>query len=199
MYITLSPRCCNPPWSGGRSAGKLQVGSLGSNRIMIRQPIVSFLGHVDHGKTTIQDKIRGTQVAAREAGGITQHIGATEVPLAAIRDICGDLMEGKEFKVPGLLFIDTPGHHAFATLRARGGALADLAVLVVDVNEGRKPQTVESIRILKQYRTPFVIAANKIDMVPGWRKQPGLSFAQAAAQQSEETLAELDRRIYEIV
>ena len=166
---------------------------------MIRQPIVSILGHVDHGKTTIQDKIRGTQVAAREAGGITQHIGATEVPLAAIRDICGDLMAGKEFKVPGLLFIDTPGHHAFATLRARGGALADLAVLVVDVNEGPKPQTVESIRILKQYRTPFVIAANKIDMVPGWRKQPGLSFAQAAAHQSEGTLAELDRRLYEIV
>src|SRR3972149_5199108 len=141
---------------------------------MIRQPIVSILGHVDHGKTTTQDKIRGTQVAAREAGGITQHIGATEVPLAAIRDICGDLMEGKEFKVPGLLFIDTPGHHAFATLRARGGALADLAVLVVDLNEGFRPQTIESVKILRQNKTPFVVAANKIDLVPGWRKHEGM-------------------------
>ncbi len=99
----------------------------------IRQPIVSVLGHVDHGKTTVLDRIRGTAVASREAGGITQHIGATEVPLKAILDACGDLVRGKSFKIPGLLFIDTPGHVAFATLRARGGALADLAVLVVDV------------------------------------------------------------------
>ena len=102
----------------------------------IRQPIVSVLGHVDHGKSSLLDQIRGTSVVAREAGGITQHIGATEVPLEAILAICGDLVKGKTFKIPGLLFIDTPGHVAFTTLRARGGALADLAVLVVDVNEG---------------------------------------------------------------
>src|SRR2546427_421424 len=139
----------------------------------IRQPIVSVLGHVDHGKTTLLDRIRGTGVAGREAGGITQHIGATEVPLAAIMEACGDLVKGKSFRIPGLLFIDTPGHVAFSTLRARGGALSDLAVLVIDINEGFRPQTIESLNILKRYKTPFLVAANKIDLVPGWRKHEG--------------------------
>jgi translation initiation factor 5B len=165
----------------------------------IRQPIVSVLGHVDHGKTTVLDRIRGTAVASREAGGITQHIGATEVPLQAIREACGDLVRGKSFKVPGLLFIDTPGHVAFSTLRARGGALADLAVLVVDVNEGFRPQTVESISILKRYRTPFLVAANKIDLVPGWRKHEGRPFVESFAAQPESTRDELDRRLYDLV
>src|SRR5881409_1319393 len=164
-----------------------------------RQPIVSVLGHVDHGKTTLLDRIRGTGVAGREAGGITQHIGATEVPLAAILEMCGDLVKGRTFKIPGLLFIDTPGHVAFTTLRARGGALADLAVLVVDVNEGFRPQTIESINILKRYKTPFLVAANKIDMVPGWRKQEKVPFATAYAEQGEAVRDELDRRVYDLV
>ncbi len=164
-----------------------------------RQPIVSVLGHVDHGKSSLLDQIRGTSVVSREAGGITQHIGATEVPLQAILDICGDLVTGKSFKVPGLLFIDTPGHVAFTSLRARGGALADLAVLVVDVNEGFRPQTVESLNILKRYKTPFLVAANKIDMVPGWRKLEHVSFAAAAAEQQESVREELDRRLYDLV
>ncbi len=165
----------------------------------IRQPIVSVLGHVDHGKSSLLDQIRGTSVVAREAGGITQHIGATEVPLDAIRAICGDLVKDKTFKIPGLLFIDTPGHVAFTTLRARGGALADLAVLVVDVNEGFRPQTVESINILKRYKTPFLVAANKVDMVPGWRKIEKASFAAAVAEQHEAVREELDRRLYDVV
>ncbi|HEY4704574.1 MAG TPA: translation initiation factor IF-2 [Thermoplasmata archaeon] len=165
----------------------------------IRQPIVSVLGHVDHGKSSLLDQIRGTSVVAREAGGITQHIGATEVPLDAIRAICGDLVKDKTFKIPGLLFIDTPGHVAFTTLRARGGALADLAVLVVDVNEGFRPQTIESINILKRYKTPFLVAANKIDMVPGWRKVEKVSFAAAIAEQHEGVREELDRRMYDVV
>ncbi len=164
-----------------------------------RQPIVSVLGHVDHGKSSLLDQIRGTSVVSREAGGITQHIGATEVPLEAIRAICGDLVKGKSFKVPGLLFIDTPGHVAFTSLRARGGALADLAVLVVDVNEGFRPQTVESLSILKRYKTPFLVAANKIDMVPGWRKVEGVSFADAIKEQHEAVREELDRRLYDLV
>ena len=165
----------------------------------IRQPIVSVLGHVDHGKTTVLDRIRGTGVAAREPGGITQHIGATEVPLSAILEACKDLVKGKSFKVPGLLFIDTPGHVAFATLRARGGALADLAVLVVDINEGFRPQTVESINILKRYKTPFVVAANKIDLVPGWRKHEGRPFLASYADQPESARDELDKRLYALV
>ncbi len=164
----------------------------------IRQPIVSVLGHVDHGKTSLLDAIRGTTVAAREAGGITQHIGATEVPMDAIRRVCGDLVAGKSFKVPGLLFIDTPGHHAFTTLRARGGALADLAVLVVDLNEGFRPQTVESIKILKQHRTPFVVAANKIDLLPSWRKHPGAPFVVSMKDQPDGALAALDEKVYEL-
>jgi len=135
-----------------------------------RQPIVSVLGHVDHGKTTLLDFIRGSTVAARESGAITQHIGATEVPIESIRSLCGDLLKGKKFSLPGLLFIDTPGHHAFTTLRSRGGSLADIAILIVDVTEGFKPQTYESINILKNYKTPFILAANKIDSISGWQK-----------------------------
>src|SRR5213596_1146372 len=161
----------------------------------IRQPIVSVLGHVDHGKTTLLDRIRGT----REAGGITQHIGATEVPLAAILEMCGDLVKGRSFRIPGLLFIDTPGHVAFSTLRARGGALADLAVLVIDVNEGFRPQTIESLNILRRYKTPFVVAANTIDLVPGWRKHEGRPFVRSYEDQPESAREELDRRMYELV
>ncbi len=138
-----------------------------------RQPIVSVLGHVDHGKTSVLDFIRGSTVAARESGAITQHIGATEIPIDAIHKVCGDLLKGKKFTLPGLLFIDTPGHHAFTTLRSRGGSLADIAILIVDATEGFKPQTYESINILKQYKTPFIIAANKIDAISGWQKTKG--------------------------
>ncbi len=165
----------------------------------IRQPIVSVLGHVDHGKTTVLDRIRGTAVASREAGGITQHIGATEVPLAAIMAACGDLVKGKSFKVPGLLFIDTPGHVAFATMRARGGALSDLAVLLIDLNEGFRPQTIESLNILKRYKTPFVVAANKIDLVPGWRHHDKMPFVQSYPNQPDSAREEFDKRLYELV
>src|SRR5438094_443741 len=165
----------------------------------IRQPIVAVLGHVDHGKTTLLDRIRGTGVAGREAGGITQHIGATEDPLSAILEMCGDLVKGKSFRSPGLLFIDTPGHVAFSTLRARGGALADLAVLVIDVNEGFRPQTIESLNILKRYKTPFVVAANKIDLVPGWRKHEGQPFVVSYRDQAESVRDELDKRMYELI
>src|SRR5688572_3739397 len=134
-----------------------------------RHPIVSVLGHVDHGKTSVLDKIRGTKVFDREAGAITQHIGASEVPLPTIYERCGVLLKGKKFTVPGLLFIDTPGHHAFSSLRKRGGQLADIAVLVVDLTEGLMPQTVEAIQILRSTKTPFIIAANKVDRCAGWQ------------------------------
>ena len=166
---------------------------------MIRQPIVSVLGHVDHGKTTILDAIRGTAVVSREAGAITQHIGATEVPLETIIEACEPLTGGDEFRVPGLLFIDTPGHHSFVTLRARGGALADIALLVVDVTEGFMPQTLESIRILKMHKTPFVIVANKVDRIPGWRRVKDVVFVEALEKQPESAKKRLDELIYEMV
>ncbi|MCX6666770.1 MAG: translation initiation factor IF-2 [Euryarchaeota archaeon] len=164
----------------------------------VRQPIVSVLGHVDHGKTSLLDFIRGSTVAAHEAGAITQHIGATEVPIDAINKICGELLKGKKFTLPGLLFIDTPGHHAFTTLRARGGSLADLAVLVVDINEGFKPQTYESVNILKQYKTPFVIAVNKIDAISGWQKSNDIAKTRIEKQRPN-VKTMFEEKLYDII
>lgn len=164
----------------------------------VRHPIVSVMGHVDHGKSTILDKIRGTKVVSREAGGITQAIGATDVPIDTIYKMCGPLIGERKFTVPGLLFIDTPGHYSFVTLRTRGGSLSDLAVLVIDINEGLKPQTLESINILKKFKTPFVIAANKIDLIPGWRRHENATLAQSVSDQDPRIAAELDQKLYEL-
>ena len=163
-----------------------------------RQPIVSVLGHVDHGKTSLLDFIRGSTVAAREAGAITQHIGATEVPIDAIYSMCGHLLGGKKFSVPGLLFIDTPGHHAFTTLRTRGGSLADLAILVVDINEGFRPQTHESITILRQYKTPFIVAANKIDAINGWQRSDDIAMNRLQNQRPM-TKTLFETKLYELI
>lgn len=166
--------------------------------VYIRQPIVGVLGHVDHGKTTFLDYIRGTTVAAREAGAITQHIGATEVPIDVIYKLCGKLLGGRKFTLPGLLFIDTPGHQAFTTLRKRGGSVADLAVLIVDINEGFKTQTYESLNILKQYKTPFVLALNKIDTITGWRRFEG-AINERLEKQSELARSIFEEKLYDII
>ena len=167
----------------------------------IRSPIVSVLGHVDHGKTTLLDYIRGSTIADKEAGGITQHIGATEIPNDTIEDICGNFISKLTIKdlIPGLFFIDTPGHAAFTSLRKRGGALADLAVLIVDINDGFKPQTYEALNILKMYKTPFIVVANKIDMIFGWDSHEGASFRESFNKQAQSVQQELDTKIYEIV
>jgi len=137
----------------------------------IRQPIVTVCGHVDHGKTSILDSLRQTSVQEGEAGGITQKISFTLYPVEQLRKACPLIDKaGIKLDIPGFLLIDTPGHAAFTNLRKRGGSLADLAVLVIDVNEGIKPQTAEVIQILKMNKTPFVIALNKIDNISGWRK-----------------------------
>jgi translation initiation factor 5B len=170
----------------------------GKPDLNMRTPIVVVMGHVDHGKTSLLDKIRGTAVVDLEAGAITQHIGATEVPLSVIQDFCGSHF-GEDIQVPGLLFIDTPGHHAFTSLRSRGGSLADLAVLIVDMNEGFQPQTIESLTILKRYKTPFVVAANKMDRIAGWRPMKNSSFAKTLKAQNERVVEELDTKLYEIV
>ena len=167
----------------------------------IRSPIVSVLGHVDHGKTTLLDYIRGSTIADKEAGGITQHIGATEIPNDTIEEICGNFISRLTIKdlIPGLFFIDTPGHAAFTSLRKRGGALADLAVLIVDVNDGFKPQTYEALNILKMYKTPFIVVANKIDMLFGWETHEGASFKESFNQQAPSVQQALDTKVYEIV
>lgn len=167
----------------------------------IRSPIVSVLGHVDHGKTTLLDYIRGSTIADKEAGGITQHIGATEIPNDTIEDICGNFISKLAIKdlIPGLFFIDTPGHAAFTSLRKRGGALADLAVLIVDINDGFKPQTFEALNILKMYKTPFIVVANKIDMIFGWESHENASFKESFNQQAQSVKQELENKVYEIV
>ncbi|HWR25425.1 MAG TPA: translation initiation factor IF-2 [Methanosarcina sp.] len=165
----------------------------------LRTPIVCVMGHVDHGKTTLLDKIRGTAIVSGEAGAITQHIGATEVPIDVIVDKLGDPRLRDRFIVPGLLFIDTPGHHAFTTLRSRGGALADLAIVVIDINEGFKPQTYESFQILKRFKTPFVVVANKIDRIGGWIPQKDSPFAATFKNQSQDVQARLETKLYEVI
>ncbi len=165
----------------------------------LRTPIVAVLGHVDHGKTSLLDKIRGSAVSEGEAGAITQHIGSTAVPLPVISDVAGDLVDPDDFDLPGLLFIDTPGHHSFSTLRSRGGALADIAILVVDVNDGFQPQTHEAIDILKRTATPFVVAANKIDTVPGWRPEADRPSKPAVEAQSDRVESDLNEHLYELI
>ena len=170
-----------------------------------RQPIVAVLGHVDHGKTSLLDHIRslGSQrqasVMDREAGGITQHIGATEVPSDLLNELCGPLLGGKSFDSPGLLFIDTPGHHSFSTLRNRGGSLADIAILVVDLKEGLRPQTIESIRILKKAKTPFVVAGNKVDRIHGWKSEDGRPMAVAMRSQTKDAMGYFDQSFWNLV
>ncbi len=174
------------------------MGEEMAENLKIRTPIVCVMGHVDHGKTSLLDRIRGSSVVSSEVGAITQHIGATVVPIEAIRSMSGTM--GKmPINIPGLLFIDTPGHHAFTTLRARGGALADMAILVVDISQGFQPQTVEALQILRNCRTPFVIAATKIDRIHGWRINENESFLSSFAKQNDRVKSEIETRTYEIV
>lgn len=166
----------------------------------IRCPICTVMGHVDHGKSSILDNIRGSAIVKSEAGAITQAIGASIIPLPTIQKICGDLLKklGLKFTIPGLLFIDTPGHAAFTNLRKRGGNLADIAILVIDINEGLKPQTIECIEILKQYKTPFIIAVNKIDLISGWQtKKTGI--LETINSQSDTIKQLLDTKMYELL
>ncbi len=164
----------------------------------LRQPIVCVLGHVDHGKTTILDRIRGTSLAKKEPGLITQHIGATEIDLDTILKISSAISKRAKFEIPGLLFIDTPGHRAFSSLRKRGGTIADLAVLVVDVREGFKPQTYESLEIIKRSKTPFVVSANKIDRIPGYRSVDR-PFVKSLEEQSKNAVEKLDETLYSLI
>lgn len=164
----------------------------------LRQPILVVLGHVDVGKTLLLDKIRGTAVQMREAGGMTQHIGASFLPRSTIEKICEPLKSrfNISIKVPGILVIDTPGHEAFSNLRMRGGSVADMAILVIDALKGIEKQTLESIEILKARKTMFVIAFNKIDRIPGWRPVNTFSFLESFSNQESFVREDLENRIY---
>ncbi|MFC1486095.1 translation initiation factor IF-2 [Thermoproteota archaeon] len=167
----------------------------------IRQPIVAVLGHIDTGKTKLLDKIRKSSVQDREVGGITQHIGASYFPVDTLAKICGPLLKGlkTDVRLSGLLVIDTPGHEAFVNLRKRGGAVADISILVVDVLRGFEAQTYECIEILKEKKTPFLVAANKIDRVPGWKPKFGETFSSSYKSQDPYVRQALDENLYRIM
>lgn len=165
----------------------------------LRQPIISVLGHVDHGKTSLLDYIRKSKIIAKEAGGITQHIGATEVPKEDITKIVKNFIPENAIKIPGLLFIDTPGHKAFTSLRKRGGSISDIGILIVDINEGFKPQTIEAIEILKSMKTPFIVAANKLDKLPSWRSQPEKKLIENIESQRQDVTYSFEGKLYELV
>ncbi len=165
---------------------------------MIRQPICVLLAHVDHGKTSILDAIRDTAVAEKEVGGITQNITAHSIKIEKIKETCGELLENINLTIPGILFIDSPGHEAFTTLRKRGGNIADIAIIVIDINEGAKPQTLEAIEILKNSKTPFIIALNKIDRISGYipNKKPIL---QNIKEQQDYIINDIETKLYKVV
>ncbi|OYT41827.1 translation initiation factor IF-2 [Candidatus Pacearchaeota archaeon ex4484_26] len=169
-------------------------------RTSIRQPIVTVAGHVDHGKTSILDSIRGTSIAKKEAGAITQIISCTILPAEQIKKLTAKLMEKFKIKltIPGFLFIDTPGHAAFTNLRKRGGSLADIVILVIDIREGIMEQTIECINILKENKIPFVVALNKIDAIPGWQQKEKELSANIKVQTGY-TKKEFDKNFYSVV
>jgi translation initiation factor 5B len=170
--------------------------------VKIRQPIVVVLGHVDSGKTSLLDQMRGTAVQSREVGGITQHIGASFFPIEIVKDITGPLytqLAKSDSPIPGLLVIDTPGHEVFANLRMRGGSAADIAIVVADVNKGFEVQTVESIEILEKRKVPFVIALNKIDQIPGWNNTKSIFISEQIKAQGNDMISTLDEKIYTVV
>ncbi len=166
-----------------------------------RSPLITVLGHVDHGKTSLLDKIRKTTVNEREPGRMTQHIGASYIPAEVIKKLSKEFLE--QFKItvtiPGLLAIDTPGHEAFINLRKRGGSIADLAVLVIDLRDGIRPQTREAVSILKQFKVPFIIALNKVDLIPGWKSYPDKSITSAYNNQKELARNEIDMKVYDLM
>jgi len=167
----------------------------------VRQPVVVVLGHVDSGKTSLLDKIRGTAVQAREIGGMTQHIGASFFPIETLKEICGSLLQkmGGTMALPGLLVIDTPGHEVFTNLRSRGGSAADISVLVVDATSGFEIQTYESIDILKRRKVPFIVALNKLDRISGWKSFLKTELTSSIKNQDKRIVDELDNRVYETI
>ncbi|MFH1452312.1 MAG: translation initiation factor IF-2 [archaeon] len=167
----------------------------------IRQPIITVAGHVDHGKTSILDSVRETKIQKDEEGGITQKISFTTLPKENIQKRAGKILE--KFKIlleiPGLLFIDTPGHAAFTNLRKRGGSLADIAILVIDINDGIKPQTAEVLQILKANKTPFIIALNKIDNISGWKTDKDLLSTNSIENQATNVKQNYEEKYFTII
>ncbi|KAM4701028.1 eukaryotic translation initiation factor 5B isoform 2-T2 [Discoglossus pictus] len=171
------------------------------NLQLLRAPVICVLGHVDTGKTKILDKLRHTHVQDSEAGGITQQIGATNVPLDAIKDQAKMVknFDKDTVKIPGMLIIDTPGHESFSNLRNRGSSLCDIAILVVDIMHGLEPQTIESLNLLKNKKCPFIVALNKIDRLYDWKKGPEADVSATLKKQKKNTKDEFEERTKAII
>ena len=157
------------------------------------------MGNIDSGKTRTLDTIRRTAVTASEAGAITQMISSSSISFKTLQKVTGDLLKNQKITIPGLIFLDTPGHAAFSNMRKRGGNLADIAILVIDINEGIKPQTKECLAILKKYKTPFIISLNKFDLIPGYQDNNEKGILQIFAKQAQSVQQNFETKLYEIL
>ena len=170
---------------------------LNIDNMTLRAPIVCILGHVDTGKTKILDKLRRSNVQLGEAGGITQQIGATFLPIENFKDHIAKLNPKFRIplKIPGILLIDTPGHASFQNLRSRGSSLCDIAVVIINIMKGIEKQTLESLDLLRQRRTPFIIALNQMDRIYQWKSTEFGAFRDSLDKQKNSQKREFNKLV----